>query len=58
MSAKFLLSMYRGSFPGLEVDHSPPSRTAEKNERSSTSTPSILLIVVGKDYFTFDLSLF
>ena len=58
MSARLLFSGYRGSFPGLEVDHSAPSRTATKNEWSKASTPSILLIGVGKDYFTFDLSLF
>jgi len=58
MGVSQVLGGYRGSFPELEVDHSSPSRTADKNEGSITSTTSILLIGVGKGYFTFDLSLF
>jgi len=58
VSARLLFSGYRGSSPGLEVDRSTPSRTADKNAWSKASTPAILLIGVGKDYFTFDLSLF
>jgi len=53
VSARLLFSGYRGSFQGLEVGYSPPLRIGVKNEWPSTSTPSIRLIGVDKNYFTF-----